>query len=67
MMHDELDPAIYDKEFKGQKPTMDPNIEGVWMFKSKLKKSEVAVVYLNGYKDSYGDSRPENYITMGMQ
>lgn len=65
MMDLELDPAIYNAEFKGQKPIADPKVEGVWMFKSKKNTGEVAIVYLKGYRDTYGNNRKENDLMMG--
>jgi hypothetical protein len=65
MMDNELDPKIYNAEYKGQKPIIDPKIEGVWMFKSKKNSSEVVVLYLKGYEDPYGKLRKENEIIPG--
>lgn len=62
MMNYELDPKIYDAEYKGQKAIADPKIAGVWMFKSKQNKGDAFVLYLKGYEDSYGDKRSENEI-----
>lgn len=58
-------PEKYTSDFKGQKPIKDPSEQGVWMFKSKNNPSEVAVVYLKGYRDSYGSPRKENEVQIG--
>lgn len=65
MMNDEMDPKIYDEYYKGQKAIADPAIEGVWMFKNKKHGHEVVILYLKGFRDSYGKIRDENWIEVG--
>ena len=47
----------YNEEFKGGKVTQDPKIRGVWMIQNTRFPKRVAIVYLGGYKDAFGEVR----------
>jgi len=61
----EIDSKHYEKFFKGQKPSPDRVLNGVWVIKNKKYSSDVIFVLLAGYEDQYGNKRAENYTMPG--